>query len=51
MVTQRLCGVHGWPVATGAGRVMADLMSGKPTGIRLEGLTAERHRQACTKAH
>ena len=44
-------GTLGWTMAAGTGRVMADLMSGKPTEISLEGLTVERYRQAFTKPH
>jgi D-amino-acid dehydrogenase len=44
-------GTLGWTMAAGTGRVMADLMSGKPTEISLDGLTVERYRQAFTKPH
>ncbi len=44
-------GTLGWTMAAGTGRVMADLMSGRPTEISLEGLTMERYRQAFTKSH
>ena len=44
-------GTLGWTMAAGTGRVMADLISGKPTEISLEGLTVERYRQAFTKPH
>jgi D-amino-acid dehydrogenase len=38
-------------MAAGTGRVMADLMSGKPTDISLDGLTAGRYGQAFAKPH
>jgi len=44
-------GTLGWTMAAGTGRVMADLMSGKPTDISLDGLTVERYGQAFTKPH
>ncbi len=44
-------GTLGWTMAAGTGRVMADLISGKPTDISLEGLTVDRYRQAFTKPH
>ena len=44
-------GTLGWTMAAGTGRVMADLMSGRPTEISLEGLTIDRYREAITKAH
>ena len=44
-------GTLGWTMAAGTGRVMADLMSGKPTGINLDGLTVDRYRQSFTKPH
>ena len=44
-------GTLGWTMAAGTGRVMADLMSGKPTGISLDGLTVDRYRQSFTKPH
>ncbi|MBP6850645.1 MAG: D-amino acid dehydrogenase [Rhodoferax sp.] len=44
-------GTLGWTMAAGTGRVMADLISGRPTEISLEGLTVERYRQAFTKPH
>ena len=44
-------GTLGWTMAAGTGRVMADLISGKPTEISLDGLTVERYRQAFTKPH
>jgi D-amino-acid dehydrogenase len=44
-------GTLGWTMAAGTGRVMADLMSGKPTDIRLDGLTAGRCGQAFAKPH
>jgi len=42
-------GTLGWTMAAGTGRVMADLISGKPTEISLEGLTLDRYRQAFSK--
>ena len=44
-------GTLGWTMAAGTGRVMADLISGRPTEISLDGLTIDRYRQASTKAH
>jgi D-amino-acid dehydrogenase len=44
-------GTLGWTMATGTGRVMADLISGRPTEISLDGLTIDRYRQAFTKSH
>ena len=44
-------GTLGWTMAAGTGRVMADLMSGRPTEISLDGLTIDRYRQAFTKSH
>ena len=44
-------GTLGWTMAAGTGRVMADLISGRPTEISLDGLTIERYRQAFTKSH
>ncbi len=44
-------GTLGWTMAAGTGRVMADLMSGRPTEISLDGLTVDRYRQAFTKSH
>ena len=44
-------GTLGWTMAAGTGRVMADLMSGRPTEISLDGLTIDRYREAITKAH
>ena len=44
-------GTLGWTMAAGTGRVMADLMSGRPTEISLEGLTVDRYRQRFTKSH
>jgi D-amino-acid dehydrogenase len=38
-------------MATGTGRVVADLMSGRPTDINLDGLTAQRYRQPAPRAH
>ncbi|MEO6624431.1 MAG: D-amino acid dehydrogenase [Burkholderiaceae bacterium] len=43
-------GTLGWTMAAGTGRVMADLVSGRPTDISLEGLTMERYRQSSTRA-
>jgi D-amino-acid dehydrogenase len=36
-------GTLGWTMAAGTGRVMADLMSGRPTDIDMKGLTVERY--------
>jgi len=44
-------GTLGWTMATGTGRVMADLLSGKPTENSLAGLTVDRYRQAFTQRH
>jgi D-amino-acid dehydrogenase len=44
-------GTLGWTMAAGTGRLMADLMSGRPTEISLDGLTVDRYRQASTKSH
>ena len=44
-------GTLGWTMATGTGRVMADLISGRPTDISLDGLTMARYRQRSTRAH
>ena len=44
-------GTLGWTMAAGTGRVMADLMSGRPTDISLDGLTVDRYRQTFTKTH
>ena len=44
-------GTLGWTMAAGTGRVMADLMSGRPTEISLDGLTVDRYRQRFTKSH
>ena len=44
-------GTLGWTMAAGTGRVIADLMSGKPTEISLDGLTIDRYRQSFTKPH
>ena len=41
-------GTLGWTMAAGTGRVMADLISGRPTDISLDGLTADRYRQGCS---
>jgi D-amino-acid dehydrogenase len=38
-------GTLGWTMATGTGRLMADLMSGRKTDISLDGLTVDRYRQ------
>ena len=43
-------GTLGWTMAAGTGRVMADLISGRPTDISLDGLTMERYRQTSTRA-
>ena len=43
-------GTLGWTMAAGTGRVMADLVSGRPTDISLDGLTMERYRQTSTRA-
>lgn len=37
-------GTLGWTMATGTGRVMADLISGREPAISLDGLTAARYR-------
>ena len=44
-------GTLGWTMAAGTGRVMADLISGRPTDISLDGLTVDRYRQTFTKTH
>ena len=44
-------GTLGWTMATGTGRVMADLMSGRTTDISLDGLTVDRYRQSATRVH
>ena len=44
-------GTLGWTMAAGTGRVIADLMSGRPTDISLDGLTVDRYRQGSTTAH
>ncbi len=44
-------GTLGWTMAAGTGRVMADLMSGRPTEISLDGLTVDRYRQSFTRSH
>ena len=36
-------GTLGWTMAAGTGRVMADVISGRPPDISLEGLTVERY--------
>ncbi|AOW15727.1 D-amino acid dehydrogenase small subunit [Hydrogenophaga crassostreae] len=36
-------GTLGWTMAAGTGRVMADLISGRPTDIDMSGLTVERY--------
>ena len=36
-------GTLGWTMAAGTGRVIADLMSGRPTEISLDGLTVDRY--------
>lgn len=38
-------GTLGWTMAAGTGRVMADVISGKPPQISLDGLTVERYRR------
>ena len=43
-------GTLGWTMTAGTGRVMADLISGRPTDISLDGLTMERYRQTSTRA-
>jgi D-amino-acid dehydrogenase len=37
-------GTLGWTMAAGTGRVIADLLSGRPPEIALDGLTLERYR-------
>ena len=37
-------GTLGWTMATGTGRVMADLISGRTPDIDMEGLTVARYR-------
>jgi D-amino-acid dehydrogenase len=37
-------GTLGWTMAAGSGRVMADVISGRPPEISLDGLTLERYR-------
>ncbi len=44
-------GTLGWTMAAGTGRVMADLLSGRPTDISLDGLGAERYRQPGPRRH
>ncbi len=44
-------GTLGWTMAAGTGRVIADLMSGRPTDISLDGLTVDRYRQASTTSN
>ncbi len=44
-------GTLGWTMAAGTGRLMADLISGRPTDIALDGLTMERYRQRSTRPH
>lgn len=44
-------GTLGWTMATGTGRLMADLMSGRATDISLDGLTVDRYRQGSRRAH
>jgi D-amino-acid dehydrogenase len=39
-------GTLGWTMAAGTGRVIADLVSGRPPDIDMEGLTVERYRGA-----
>ena len=39
-------GTRGWTMAAGTGRVMADVMSGRSSGIDLEGLTIDRYSRA-----
>ena len=36
-------GTLGWTMATGTGRVMADLLSGRAPEIDIEGLTLDRY--------
>jgi len=42
-------GTLGWTMATGTGRVMADLVSGREPEIDMQGLTAERYRQGAAR--
>ncbi len=44
-------GTLGWTMAAGTGRVMADLISGRPTDISLDGLTVDRYRQSANQRH
>ena len=44
-------GTLGWTMAAGTGRVIADLMSGRPTDISLDGLTVDRYRPSAIRAH
>ncbi len=44
-------GTLGWTMAAGTGRVMADLMSDRPTDISLDGLTVDRYRQPGARDH
>ena len=39
-------GTLGWTMAAGTGRVMADVISGRPPGIDLDGLTVDRYPNA-----
>jgi D-amino-acid dehydrogenase len=39
-------GTLGWTMAAGTGRLMADLISGRPPGIALDGLTLDRYPRA-----
>src|SRR5205085_10116234 len=39
-------GTLGWTMAPGTGRVMADIISGRPPGIDMNGLTVERYPNA-----
>jgi D-amino-acid dehydrogenase len=38
-------GTLGWTMASGSGRVMADLLSGRTPDISLDGLTVDRYRR------
>ena len=39
-------GTLGWTMAAGTGRLVADLISGRPTDISLDGLTMARYASA-----
>jgi len=44
-------GTLGWTMAAGTGRLMADLISGRPTDIDLDGLTVDRYAQGPMRPH